>query len=392
MSFSESNEFSAESTDEAVIRMRLLVERLGVESTEEYAQHVRELYRGDNEHLPNILRMREIAQTIVQPMGGRMRSLRLADAFYWGELIAYRMQGLRGGPDWAFEASLLIEAELCAQTEIVQEFLDDKLASPILAPDFMIQMIENDLARTMSVGAEDTIVAVTEDLAARHDERWHAILGFRHIMTRLVDVPPAGRDESIDRLFAALVEASGLEDTSELQGFVSVNNVKEYVMERYAADEYLPLNFDRKDPFVIEGMREHLDGVVRRAFLEQDDLVAGDRIRIEGQVLFTVVETDSRRETVSFVSEGGYIDGTVEAFRVLSAPSSQAVLRFQNSHVQEDGRDDGVDPLGVVLLLKDVSIMRGEKVEAPADVPHTFRVVMANQKIDLLKYQAYTKG
>jgi hypothetical protein len=391
MSFSENNEFSAKSTGEAAIRTQLLVERLDAESTEEYAQRIRELYRGDNEHLPNMLRMRSIAQTIVQPMGGRMRSSRLADAFYWGELIAYRMQGLKGGPDWAFGASSLIEAELSAQKEIVQEFLSDQWLRPNLAPDFMIQMIESDSSRAVTHQTEKMIFAVTDDMAVRPDERWHAILGFRHLITRLASDGRDAQRRSTDVLFNELMGNSGIEDIQEY-GFVQVNSVKDLVMKRYAADPVHQVNLDRKDSHAVEAVREQLDATVQRAFLEQDDLVAGDIVRIEGAAVYVVIETASKRETVYVVAEDEYVEGTVEDFRALRAPSSQAVLRFQGSYIEEDGPDDGVDPFAVVLVLKDVLTINGAQVKVPIEVPYSVRVVMANQKIDILKYQSYTQG
>jgi hypothetical protein len=209
MSFSERAEYETPMNPFEL----MLVERSQYSSLAEY---IRELV-GDYTNLDggkaNMLQLERTARALTNPRNEQSYPSTLTDAFYWGEIIAYRMNDFVSDGAWGARAYGTINSSMkeifapkdgeASEHSIVRhERLADEKLSELEVRD-MYELLH---------GSDELIVSLTEEMQHMPEERQYTMLGFRYIAQQQLD------KDGYKGMCSDMLEANGMGYIQPLEG------------------------------------------------------------------------------------------------------------------------------------------------------------------------------
>jgi hypothetical protein len=427
MSFSEQADFSAERTTKPAIYEQLFNEFSFAGATLEHVRKLGEQYGAQQDHVPNLLQLQRIAGMITNPTNEPSFPAGLTNAFYWGEILAYRAQDIVSEGEWAEMAYPLLSAAIHNKVDAAQGFLNEPEIHPKTGKsyvaertqgeqlqataDLILGELESGDSEFMPRAMEELIIGMTDELSERPEDRWYMILGFRFITmqvieaavnalmindeaaaiahkeqelaTQLKNEQQAGR--RLSKQFIKLMDKNNIDD---IQGWelIPIDAIREKVMESYADHMLAYGTYDASDEDEMDKLKIFLQQTIQNDFVDMEEIDGDDFLRIGGEAIYIVYDDIEESSFIAKLGPNEFLKGSPDSIAIIKIPNLQMMLGWQENHIDTDQLWEDINHLGVVMVLHDPSIVnnKGEHVRAGQD--RTVCVVMTNPNMTISKY------
>lgn len=450
MSFPEQADSSAERTTKPDIYSRIEGERVIAGSTLAYVKQLGERYQGNLDHKPNLMQLQRIAGMATNPTGESSFPGVLTNAFYWGQILAYRAQDLLSEGEWAELAypmfSSIVREHLetaqlqseepeydaekdewivptRSQAERLRELGDmimydlevighQNTESEDDTPDeYADDDAEQGVSEFMPPVMEKLIIAMTDELTDFPEERWYMILGFRHLTTQVVqlavnakmkqDASQANEDKALEEaaiakkeerdsalLMKQFIKLMDKNEIDDVQGreVIGIDDVRDKIMESYADHMIAYGVYDAGDEEDVDTLSMYLTHKMNRDFLALEDLSADDFLEIDGNAIYILYREDSDVRNMHMLGHGETLKGSTESVAVVETPSAQTMMRLQERLIDPDEISDETNPLGVVMILSDPVLVNADGEHMQLGEGVVAGVVMSNPDMRIAKY------
>ena len=401
MNFPEQADPSAEHTEKSALYEYLSRERDAAGSTREYLQNINAEYVASPAHRPNMLQLKRTAEFMTNPVHEPTFPMPLTDAFYWGEVLAYKTQQQVIGDEWSKVAHKVISEVMVDALYTMHDDTVPQSENLLQIADQLMTVLADADGHVMPP-ALDRLAIEWAGSATNNDEaQWYMALGFRSVIMAVIK---KSEEDELKQVKDSAVSLQQLLDTPmEMQDVPietapfdtrSITVARHQIMESYDDHMHAYGPFDQSDEDEVDKVRTYLTQVMNRDFVEMDDIEPDDFIRVGGNAIFMVfdvTESDDpeyeRQEQQTFMlGAHDFIEGTVEAIAIAETPSLQTIARLQDRIIDVDEPNVETDPLGVLLTLSRPVIIdeKGDRTQLGNNF--TIGIVLTNPDMKLSKY------
>lgn len=386
MSFSEQADSSAESNNPRTSYEALQFERSRATSIGGYigslARHYAELPGGE----ASMLQLQRASRMITNPINEPTFPDALTHAFYWGEIIGYRIQDLVSDGEFVENAYANLNETIMEEYEGVTKTTATSSPDRLQLSSYIFESLKEIESGVFDDWQNLLVETWSQELLGDAEQQQYFILGTRFMLMQnpehrgKVGIAVAARryisslteEQSLDeRVFYELLSRTDIDDVQlnpdnnqPLDG-VQASILESYTQHRLAYQETVG---DKELP---EDAATILTRLLQRDFNELEGLQAGDWIRIEDDAMLTFFYLESGGRDVRLIEPGGYLEGRVQTVVVDETPTLEyiAEMRLGVADSSEDSLRD-IGSLGVMLCIDYpvVTSAEGEQVAMGSEV------------------------
>lgn len=380
-----------------------------------------------NDLLPNLLQLQRMAGIVTNPTNDTAFPSALSNAFYWGEILAYRAQDIISDDEWAGVAYPLFNAAIREKTNSAQLFFEEdnknlRMGSLLVpghtqaeelhgAADLMMGELEVGDAEFMPPAMEKLIVAMTDQLSERPEDRWYMILGFRFITMQVVEtavnaemskeaataiaeeqqkliIELKNEQRARKQLRKKFIKLMDINEVDDIQGWelVAIDHIREQVMESYVDHMIAYGAFEVDDEDEIGRVNTYLAQSMNRDLFDMDGVDPEDFLRIQGNAMLIIYDKAGEPQSIYVLGKDESLEGSLGVITIDEAPSRQAMIRLQEHIIDADELKEETDPFGVILVLKDSVLVNRDGKHIQMGSGRAVGLVMSNPDMQLSKY------
>jgi len=416
MSFSEQTDFSEEYKNQRMLYDTLSLERSRAGSVGGYVGKLVADYEQEPEGRVAMLQLQRVARICTNPENKKSVPVGLANAFYWGEIVGYRMRDAMSEGEFSMNAYENINQALLAQY--------DTPDSPQLSPLSMQESVALTLDSIAEMGDEvfpwwQELLARTssEGLFTTFSEHWQFMLGVRFMTALDTKAAPAMRanyrmDDNVRSPWGGSGRVMQLEDAhlsaderaNLEEDFSKVMDEETLVEVRKSYDNSLDeergLILDRFDYHVSVSEISIRDSESLGAaaldlteklwfdFERLEYLREGETICVENDAVVILQDASTGVETVRLLAKDEVLIGSVGGVAVEQIPSTQNIADMRAMTEREEGEaPQGTEcPLGVTLCLVDITVVTADNKRVALDAHIIGRLLIGSPKLRISQY------
>lgn len=387
MTFSEQADHSAEHTEAAALHTmdQLRAECLEYGSVAEYVRSLAAEYNVDDQRR-NMLQLQRMAYILTNPKNDESFPRSLTNAFYWGEILAYRSQEELSPEEWATNSYELFNQNMQASTAQARQ----------PSGKSMMEALEEIEAPFIHPGLDDLIIQWSGEITA-DEAQWYMILGFRHVIVQVTrqemgyepgfakkDFEFTETEALFKEKFSVITEQQEFDLVEEVQA-VSIDAVRDHIMESLAdhiiaADEFYGGYTDQFEFFLNKSLRTDFEAM--------EDLKEGDIIYMEGNGVFVSYDHETESENIFLLGEGERLQGVARNVVIAPVPTASAIkaMRGEQIDVNATSATEDIDLMGVVLIIENPVIISPDGIPANHGDGQAACIVLNNSDMSLKKY------
>lgn len=411
MSFSEQADIPSERIRPSNILDQLTSEQQTVGSVPAYISRLERQYYETPLHRPNMLQLQRMAKLVTNPNAYDTIPSERTDAFYWGEIVAYRSQELLSSEDWSADAYKILSQKVLS---VMNEFHHTShtaeqsmnrtahvLTRDLELPDLLI-------SDQMDHFIEEWAKLTIEDVLSQRSMQ----LGFRYIITEMnlmeadlsvsmampdIIVPKdtkrertpeeVSKDEAfkITKKFLKILKKKNLfdidveVDATGIPQIESIDDVGERLREK--SKKYIDNygEFDHDDPAALADAQSYVEKRLRKFFNKMEGIEKNELVEASGKITMMWSKADNVRLSYA-LNDNAFVKGFVNGISVGTAPE----FDFRGRRIK-----GGVNLFGVSLVLNDPIVVAEDGTHISLDdKTYIYNVLLTSPELRLEKYLA----
>lgn len=386
MNLPNNAEFSAEKLKKLSLVERVELEEARVGSLADYIHSLGIYYGAVPEHAANMLQLQRAARVATDQLGDQAALSPAANAFYWGEILGYRVSDALIGDAWGHASYRLINHDLLERVNSFEDQTDDvALRYHMVADEVMGELESMDGTRfppVMDEYIETRVRAMTDDPRTQH----YMSMGFRYVVSLVTKTASSG--VAVANTFYEMMDENEMDD-GPLPEKVAVDGVRDYLMERFADHITTYGVFDEEDDEAVDAIHDYLGTKLNQDFLKCKELSFEDDVVVSGDALFVSFGAQTGEVKAHLLPPGTSLHGSVSAISMLEVPTNEMIARLR---LLQENPEASLEPFrtnifGVTMVLDKPFIMSDEGVMQEMGSISEVCVVLNNPAVKLFTYR-----
>lgn len=318
----------------------------------------------------------------------------LTNAFYWGEILAYASQDRLVGETWATTSYKIFSQNMIDVLERERDEMASHYDSLQDTADTIMGELEEAGPEIMPVKLDKFVRKWSSKITRDEEERWQIIFGFRHIIMQVENVAMDDEYDIDPEAVRAANEFFEIMDATEIDDVQAnlepIDDVREFIMERYADHRQAYGTIDEEDAEALDDIAMYLMRALNQDIAKLDRITEEDFFEFSGNAVCVICDEKLQMNRMYVLGENEFIKGTYDAVAVTEAPTFDAIAHIRYSRGTSESDEamprDKVNPLGVLMILKDPVAVRpdGTHLQFPAGT--IVGMMLNNPDMSMSKY------